>query len=102
MSTCLYDRADTSSRAEKVVILGCSTTCWANDVNCNYHSAWNEHLRPLAWKASNRRDLLQSVHKTRDYAIHIFVRTAQLLDFIDGVKDGSVVLAAKLAANLRQ
>ena len=45
---------------------------------------------------------LQRVHEASNYAIEIFVRSAHLFDLIDRVKDGSVVLAAELTADLRQ
>src|SRR5712691_1152850 len=46
--------------------------------------------------------LLQRVHQARDRAVQILVGPAQLFDLVDGVQDGSVVLAAELAPDLRQ
>ena len=44
--------------------------------------------------------LLQRVHEAGDGAVQIFVVAAELFDFVDGVKDGGVMFAAELAADL--
>src|SRR6267154_5997483 len=50
----------------------------------------------------SRRDLLQRIHEAGDNAIQIFIRAALSLNFIDGMKYGRVMLAAKLSPDLRQ
>src|SRR6267154_901731 len=50
----------------------------------------------------SRKDLLQRIHEAGDNAIQIFIRATLRFNFIDGVKYGRVVLAAKLPPNLRQ
>ena len=46
------------------------------------------------------RVLLQGVHQPGNGPVQIFVRPAQLLDFVDRVQHRSVMLAAELTANL--
>ncbi len=47
-----------------------------------------------------RRILLQGVHQARDGAIQFLVRTAQFFNLVYGVKDGGVMLAPELPADL--
>src|SRR5882762_1778998 len=50
----------------------------------------------------SRKKLLQRIHEAGDDAIQIFIGSALSLNFVDGVKHGRVVLAAKLTSDLRQ
>ena len=45
-------------------------------------------------------ELLQSVHQTRNRAVQVFVRPAQLFNLVDGVQYCGVMLSAELPANL--
>ena len=47
-------------------------------------------------------ELLQRIHQTRDCTIQVFVRAAQLFDFVDRVQNSGVMLAAELPANFGQ
>jgi len=51
-------------------------------------------------KASRCLCLLEGIHQARDGPIEVFVGAPQLFDFIDRVQYRSVVLSAKLTANL--
>ena len=56
------------------------------------------------WK-KRRREIFGSaegIHQFVNGAVQVFVTSAQRVDFVDGVKNGGVVLAAELAANFRK
>jgi hypothetical protein len=47
-------------------------------------------------------ELLKCVHQSRDGAVEVFVGAAHLFDLVDRVEHRRVMLAAELAADLRQ
>src|SRR5271155_2477728 len=67
------------------IIARCGTVHWA-----------------ISYFAGKLLTLLQRVHQPRDGAIQIFIRAAQLFDFVDGMQHRGVMLPAELPADLRQ